>query len=312
MTNTFYVLSIAFLCVSCQGNRKAPNIPAQIEAVTMSPLPFMTDEMNENGRTNVTDLYGFRLGQFRKTATNEFGEPFIQDKDEDGIEYEMFLLKPDTSLYLVFLYDKKTAEKISSIQITGNDTTSDVGFKGFRLGMDKNQVEQILGKPDFRDDVGDYGEQWSYENANYSIEISKNGRLSSVKIWDNYSGFIPDTGKLPNLENIIEYFNSESNADIVCILAPDMEIYYRDQTLFFGKSLKTEIETDYSKIFHTIREIGNGLNRTTDQNSYELNMRFQEGTHPKFVMKINIRHTIREIVFDYMNGQYLIWEIDTQ
>ena len=126
-----------------------------------------------NGQTKVTDLYGFRLGQYRETASNEFGKPFLQDKFEDGFEYEVFLVKPDTSLYMVFEYAVEQTDIIWSIQISGKNTTTDIGFKGLRLGADKKQVEQILGKPENKEDAGVYGKRWDYEKTNYSIEISK-------------------------------------------------------------------------------------------------------------------------------------------
>ena len=267
-----------------------------------------------NGQTIVTDLYGFRLGQYRETATNELGKPFLQDKFEDDFEYEVFLVKPDTSLYMVFEYAAGQTDIIWSIQISGSNTTVDIDFKGLRLGTDKKQVERILGKPDIKEDAGDYGERWSYEKTNYSIEISKSGKLSSIKIKDIYLGSSPDISKIPKFENIVKLMKSNKNAEIGNILAPGIEIYYKDKTLFFEKSLKTEIKTDYSKIFQTIREISKGLEKinTSDLNSYEENMRLVLGQNTKHVIKIKTGHTIKEIVFDYINGQYLIWEINAQ
>jgi len=285
-----------------------------INRIIITTLVLLSALSEVNGQTIVTDLYGFRLGQFRETAANEFGKPFQQDKFEDDFEYEVFLLNPDTNLYMVFEYAAGQTDIIWSIQISGNNTTTDIGFKGFRLGIDKKQVERVLGKPDVKDDIGDFGEKWTYEKTNYTIEISKNGKLSSVKIIDNYSDNIPDISNLPKFKDIIKLMNSKNNADIARILSPGMEFYYKNQTLFFEKSLKTEIKTDYSKIFHTIREISKGLNKinTSDINSYEENMRIMPGQTPKHVIKIKTDHIIKEIVFDYVNGQYLIWEINAQ
>ena len=267
-----------------------------------------------SGQTAVTDLNGFRIGQYRETATNEFGKPIQKDKYEDGFEYEVFIIKPDTSLYMVFEYSAAHTDVIWSIQISGNNTTADIGFKGLKLGLDKKEVERVLGKPDKKEDIGEYGEKWSYDKTNYTAEISKSGKLSSIKITDNYSSKTPDVSKLPKFDNIVKLLSSKNNADIVSILAPGIEIYYKDQTIFFGKSLKSEIETDYSKIFQTIREISKGLNKinTSDENAYEENMRMALGQNIKHVIKIKTGHTIKEIVFEYINGQYLIWEINAQ
>ncbi|HET6555819.1 MAG TPA: hypothetical protein VFG54_00800, partial [Prolixibacteraceae bacterium] len=203
---------------------------------------------------------------------------------------------------------------IWSIQISGNNTTTDIGFKDLKLGLDKKEVERVLGKPDKKDDMGEYGEKWSYDKANYSVEISKSGKLSSVKITDNYSSNTPDISKLPKFDNVVKLLSSKSNADIASILAPGIEIYYKDKTIFFGKSLMKEIETDYSNIFQTIRQISKGLDKInpSDENSYEENMRLALGQNTKHVVKIKTGHTIKEIVFEYINGQYLIWEIKAQ
>jgi len=264
----------------------------------------------------ITDLYGFRLGQFKETAANELGEPFQEGELDDGYKYQAFIIKSDSNSYMIFGCAPEQADIIRSIQISerkGKNATTDTGFKGLKLGTSKKQVEQMLGKPDEKKDIGDYGELWSYdERANYSIEIGTNGKLSSVKIWDIYSDDTPDVTKLPKFKNVIKLMSSKNNVDMASILAPGIEIYYKDQTLFFNKSLKTEIETDESKVFQTIREISVGLNKinTSDPNSYEENIRLVMGQNPKHVVKIKTGHIIKEIVFEYTNKQFLIWEIN--
>ena len=267
-----------------------------------------------SGQTAVTELNGFRIGQYRETATNEFGKSVKHDKYEDGFEYEAFIINKDSSLYMVFEYAAEHTDVIWSIQISGNNTAKDIGFKGLKLGLDKKEVQSVLGKPDKKDDMGEYGEKWSYDKTNYSVEISKSGKLSSVKITDNYSSNKPEVSKLPKFDNVVKLLSSKNNVDIASILAPGIEIYYKDQTMFFTKSLKTEIEMDYSKIFQTIREISKGLDKikTSEENSYEENMRVALGQNPKHVIKIKTGHVIKEIVFDCINGQYLIWEINAQ
>ena len=49
-----------------------------------------------------TRLGGFMLGQLRECPKNQFGEPLVSEKFDDGFEYEIFLLRPDTSLYMIF------------------------------------------------------------------------------------------------------------------------------------------------------------------------------------------------------------------
>jgi len=267
--------------------------------------------LDENEHTVITELYGFRLGQYKHTTKNEFGEPFQGGKFEDESEYEMFFIDSEKSIYMVFIYSKEQNKTIESIQLSGDNFMADIGFYGLRLGIDKEKVEKVLGKPYDKKDIGEYGEQWNYENKNYSIEISHKGKLSSVKIWDTYSSNTSIMGKRPEFESIIKLMSSNNNTDIGHILAPTVEIYYKGQTLCFEKSFGTEIKTDFSGIFQTIREIINGLDKinTYDPNSYEENMRVVLGQNMKHVVKIKKGHIIQEIVFENINGQYLIYEI---
>lgn len=287
--------------------------PKQMKNILTALLLFI-GLINVNAQAIVTELNGFQIGQFREAPANEFGSPFQKDKFEDDFEYEVFIIKPDSSLYMVFEYAAGKTDIIWSIQITGNDLTTDIGFKGLKLGLDKTEVERVLGKPKNKENMGEYGEKWSFDQTNFSVEISQNGKLSSIKITDNFSGKKPDVSKLPKFEDVVKILSSENNADIARLLAPGIEIYYKDKTMFFGKSFKTEIESDYSNIFQTIREISKNLNKinTADENSYEESMRFALGQNPKHTIKIKTGHTIKEIVFEYINGQYFIWEINAQ
>ena len=282
--------------------------------ITTTILLLLLTLFEVSGQTAVTELNGFRIGQYREAAINEFGKPVQQDKYQDGFEYEAFIISADTSLYMVFEYASGQTGVIWSIQISGNNTTKEIGFKGLKLGLDKKEVQRVLGIPDKKEDIGEYGEKWSYDKTNYSVEISKTGKLFSVKITDSYSSNTPDVSKLPKFDDVVKLLNSKTNADISSILAPGIEIYYKDQTMFFGKSIKKEIETDYSKIFQTIREISKGLDKinTSNESSYEENMRVALGQNTKHVVKIKTGHIIKEIVFEYINGQYLIWEINAQ
>lgn len=275
---------------------------------------ILTTVINGNAQTIITDLNGFRIGQYRETASNEFGAPAKHDKYEDGFEYELFIIRPDTSLYMVFEYASGHSDIIWSIQISGYDTKEDIGFMGLKLGMDKEGVKRIIGEPNSIDDIGDYGQMWNYTNSNYSVEISNSGQLASIKITDNYSNKSPDISKLPTFHKVVKLMSSKKNADIANIVSPGIEIYYKNQTIFYKKSIRTEIKNDYSKVFQTIRELSKGLSKinTSDTNTYEENIRVSLGQNPKHVIKIKSGHTIKELVFEYINGQYLIWEINAK
>ncbi len=268
------------------------------------------------GQTFYSELYGFKIGQYRTTAKLELGSPFQYGKLDDGFVYEVFLLKPDTSLYIVFEYASYDTEIIWSIQVTGYNTSTELGFKNAKLGLDKDQTEQIFGKPTSIEDIGDYGQKWEYENTNLSLEVNTYGRFSSIKILDNSKELFPepDFSKIPTFEKIQQTLSSQNNEDISKLLSGDIEIYHNKVTYFFKKSFKTELKTDYSKIFSVIREISKDLStiNTKNINEYEENMRLTYGADMKHVIKIKKGHIIKEIVFKYFGGEYLIYEINAQ
>jgi hypothetical protein len=55
---------------------------------------------NANAQQFYTNLFGFRIGQYREAAKTQLGKPFKSGKFDDGFEYEAFPLNPDKSLYM--------------------------------------------------------------------------------------------------------------------------------------------------------------------------------------------------------------------
>ncbi|MFA5783158.1 MAG: hypothetical protein WC868_12900 [Bacteroidales bacterium] len=265
------------------------------------------------GQKIYTDLYGFRLGQYREAAKNELGIPFQSGKYDDGFEYEVYLLKPDTSLYITFEYAANKTDIIWSIQVSGSNSTIDIGFQNIKLGIDKSQLKKAFGKPTTNEDIGEYGHQWSYDN--FSFEVNPKGKLTSVKILDNSNELFatPDFNKIPSFDKIQMTLNSNNNSDILNLLSGDIEVYKNDSTYNFKKSFKTEEATDYSKIISLIKAISKDLSTVNTKNAdeYEENMRFTYGEDTKHVIKIKKGHMIKEIVLKYYFGQYVIWEIKT-
>lgn len=259
------------------------------------------------------DLYGFKLGQFRKAAQSELGKPFEKGKFDDGYIYEAFMLKPDSSLHVIFEYSAVDTSLIWSIQVSG-ENNADLGFRNLKLGIDKQQIEQILGKASNKEDIGEFGERWVFDNTNFSVEVNTKGLLSSVKILDCSNDLFPkqDLKKLPTLENIQKIFNTGSNIEIADLLCGDIEVYYKNEVYSFQKSFSTESKTDFSKLFSIIRKISTDLKSVDKKNEkeYTESMRLILGQDPKHVMKFGVRHAIKEIVFKYYGGRYLIYEIN--
>jgi hypothetical protein len=257
------------------------------------------------------NLNGFKLGQFKDSPKNHYGNPIVSDKFDDGFEYEIFNLRPDTSLYMIFEYSPDDLNIIWSIQIYGND--HDPNFKGLKLGMPKSEVQEIIGNPINIIDVGEYGEKWEYDSSNYSFEINTSGILASIKITDeSYKYFTEiDITKMVSLEKLQTILKSKDRTQLSKILAPDIELYIDDSLYYFNKSFEEEMLNDESSIFSLIFKYSNDLLNISvgDTLEYEENMRLMMGVNPMSVIKFNDNHKIREIVYKYQFGRYVIWEM---
>ncbi len=256
------------------------------------------------------NLNGFKLGQLRICPTNHFGVPFMKGQFEDGFEYEGFLLRPDTSLYMIFEYSNINLKLIWSIQIYGSKY--DPNFLGLKLGMPESQVNKILGKPDSIVFIDEYGKRFEYSHSNYSIEISKKGVLSSIKIMDKpLFKPTPDLSKLPSINAVLSVFKNKNKGDLAKILAPDVEIYKLDSIYSFRYSCQDELTGDKSSVYSTLFNESDDLTsmNLSDTLDYHESMRVSVGEEVMHVCKFGDRHKIRELVFKYQFGRYLIYEI---
>jgi hypothetical protein len=280
-------------------------------------LLIMVAALNARGQQFYTNLYGFRLGQYREATRNQLGLPFKAGKEDDGFEYEAFLL-PGKVGYVAFEYAANDTKRIWSIQFTGTSSSIDPGFKNLRLGMDPTEVGKLLERKISVTvkDIGEYGNLLSYDKTNLSVEINKNHKLSSIKILDNsndiYPG-APDVKKIPAFEKIQKTLTSNDNAEILTLLAGDVEVYYKGHTYSFKKSFSNEQSTDYSQVLSTIKTISKDLLTVNTKNPdvYEENIRLKMGENPQHVIKLKKGHLIKEIVLKYFGGQYYIYEIVT-
>jgi hypothetical protein len=261
----------------------------------------------------ISELNGFKLGQYRDVLQNELGSPILQGKYDDGFIYEGYLIKPDSSLYLIAEYAPGRPDEIWSLQVTGSDTSARLGVGSLKIGMSKAQVERLLGKPGKKIDVGEYGSRWEYDNTNYSIEINRKGKFSSIKIKNISDQIFPQdkSSDFPTLEKVQKVLINGTNKEIMAVLCGNTEVYADGNTYFFKKSFATEQATDFSGVIALIRKLSADLATVNpkDLSACDVNLRVQEGDNPKVVFKFKPGHRIREIVFRYFEGRYEIFEI---
>jgi hypothetical protein len=266
-----------------------------------------------NAQEFVTELNGFKLGQFREVPSNEFNTFFQSDKFEDGFEYEAFIINPDSTVYMIFEYAPSDLNINWSIQVTGSKVGYDCHFKNLKLGMSSKEVTKILGKPSSIEDAGEYGKRWEYENTNYSLEINPQGKLSSIKIIDQSDEFYPniDLRTIPDFAQYSKILQSNDKKMISELLAPDIEIYKNDTTYSFKYSFDNEIENDNSELFQRIGEMSILIDQINpiDTLQYEENIRLVLHQNPMHVAKFHVNENFSEIVFKWRFGHYLIWEM---
>lgn len=260
----------------------------------------------------VNELNGFKLKQFRDVPTTEFKKPLQKEIYDDGFEYELFLLKPDSTAYMIFEYADWDKNIIWSIQLYGDDEHLNPNFKNLKMGMSKENLIKEIGQPSNVKNVGEYGEMLEYDNANYSFEINTKNRLSSIKINDLYSEYYPKpkVEEIPSFESVLKTLKSD-NQKISEILSPSLEVYKNDETIYFKNSWQNEIENDVSGIYSLIKESIVGLEKveTSNIDEYEENMRLTFNQDIKHVLKFKKHPKIEEIVLKWELGKYLIWEI---
>ncbi|MES2485324.1 MAG: hypothetical protein V4581_05155, partial [Bacteroidota bacterium] len=218
----------------------------------------------------------------------------------------------EPSLYMIFEYLPSADEAIFTIQVTGTDAKADIRFKGLHFGDAAATVKKALGEPTEKFDIGEFGERWSYNDNNYSVEINNFGKLSSIKIKNTFPENKPEIAKLPDFKkDILPKLTSGKNADIAPLLAPDIEVTSNKKLFYFGQSFDSEIKEDEGKVYTAIKLESKGLKKvnTSKVENFEENVRLVEGMEALHVIKINDPNCdITEIVFKYMNGKWLIWE----
>lgn len=262
-----------------------------------------------SAQTFVRDLAGFRLGQYRDATHRDLGQPDQQGNTDENTAYEAFLLSEEPMLYMVFQYRKTDPDTIWSIQVTGADPKYDIGFRGLRLTALPAEVEKILGKPREKIDVSEHGIRWEFSNTNYSVEIGKDNRLSSVRIVDEPLRE-PDVKNLPQLKDVIGILQAGTNAELGNLLAPDIELYEGDKVLAFESSMKNEIASDGSGVFATVRKLSKELSFVdqTKADQYDVKMRVRPGRDLLHVIQLPKLKTVTEITFKWNGERWQIWE----
>ena len=271
--------------------------------ITFTSLTVISQE-----KVVVDELFGFKLGQYKSVVDNQLGESDAHRYMNDSSLVNFYYVQPDSSTHVAFQF-LPHRDEIYSIQLTG--TKNSIDFYGINLGDKTELVESKFDKPDTIFVVEFYGEEvhtWKYFNKNLSF-VFKDSKLNSIKIWDNFSGTESDT-ELPGLLDYLEVIKSGDRSAISDILSPNMEIFYCDYVFSWKNSFRKDI-TENAAIYKFVVDPQTGLALLNNLDSIpaELNLRFIENYGSFPVYKLPDGYIIKEVVFNYQQGKYKIWEI---
>lgn len=258
------------------------------------------------------ELNGFLIGQYVKAADGTFGKPTQVTTTDDHWTYRAYIFDQKHEAYMVFKFPSWDKERIFTIQIAGDAGTPMRPFLGLVLGDDRSKVQEALGTPEKIEHEKDYPvDLYTYAQRNYSVEINRKGKLSSIQIM-GYDGFAkePDTG-VPDIEVFRKAIVSNDVGSLLQILAGDLEIQRGNQTYDFDKSARAELEDPNSRISRLLFGEKDSLKTafTTEKFLPDTQLRIYEHGPPGSVVKFEHSKIVLEVVYKAEAGKWKIWEI---
>lgn len=259
--------------------------------------------------TNVPDeLFGFRLGQYKSVVTNELGQPSKTKVMDDSTVVDFYLLSKDSSTYVGFQYLPPKPKEINAIQLSGNKV--DRLFYGINLKDSENKLISVFGRPDTlinQEFDGKKGEIWKYIKLNLSI-LFLDKKIESIRIWDDYEN---KNYNYPTIEELLEIVKTKDESKIADLLSPGLEIYYCDKVITWKNSFYKDIYLEKASVLDFITNAEYGLITLSDKKDlvHDDNLRFIMGTGTFPVFKFPNEPLISEVVLNYQQGRYKIWEI---
>lgn len=276
------------------------------------PLLVVLASAAQKSPPSQVELNGFILGQYAKAADGAFGNPTQVRGTEDHWSYRVYLFDKKHNAYMAFKFPPGDLERMISIQIAGDKGTPMRPFLGLVLGGDKLKVQQVLGTPAKIEPEKDSDvDLYTYADRNYSVEINRQGKLSSIQVM-GYTGFAErPASTLPAVDSFRESIVSRSVDRLLTFLGGDLEIYRGEQTYTFAKSARAELEDSHSEIARLFFGEKDSLWAafTTEKFEPDEQIRLYTEASPGSVAKFEHSKILREVVFKMEAGTWKVWEI---
>jgi len=259
-----------------------------------------------------TELNGFLLGQYAGAPDGAFGKPSQVTTTEDHWTYRVYIFDKKHNAYMAFKFSSDDEKRMWSIQIAGDEGTSMRPFLGLSLGDGSQKVLHTLGKPDKIEPEKDYPvDLYTYKDRNYSLEINKEGKLSSIQII-GYAGFSQELPKgNPDIDALKEFIVARDVDGLLTQLAGDLEIYKDDRIVSFARSARTDLTDDRSEIHQLLFGERGSLRSAFLSERFEPDPQIRVYTKavPGSVVKFPRSKIVREVVYKIEPGSWKVWEV---
>jgi len=227
---------------------------------------------------------------------------------EDSIALDFYLLTADSSTYVAFEYLPTQGNPIWSIQLSGKKIKR--LFHGINLGDNEDKLISVFGKPDTvlsQDFDKRKTVNWKYTKLNFSVLLIDK-TIESLRIWDKYDRTYYEE---PTVAQLLDIIKSKDKSKIADILSPGLEIYYCEKIITWKNSFQKDIYEEKQSVFDFITNPDYGLASLIAKGEikHEMNLRYIDkvGTFP--VYKFSKESRIAEIVLNFQQGRYKIYEI---
>ncbi len=253
------------------------------------------------------DLNGFRLQQFTSVVESALGARFQTVDLGDKVAYAYGV---DDNSYMLIYENRKFPNYIDALQLTGTSSKA-LSFKGLTLGNSKSKVISVLGEPDEINETEISGLfAYHYEKRNYSVEIDKNNKLYSIRIFTtNYLvNKIDDSSDVwLNFEKVI---NSNSTEQLLTIIRPDIEVFIGSETYSINTKYSDFTSNPRPKFVKSFFGDNDSVKSAIMNSSpIDEHVRLIKDFGIGLVFKFSEKSILNELVFFPYNGKYRLYEV---
>lgn len=259
------------------------------------------------------ELNGFLLGQHKDAIAASFASLIQADTTADGWIDRVYLVDRPHHAYMAFKFPRDRIDFAISVQIAGDSGTPMLPFLGLKLGDRRQALLARLGQPsDVKHEADLNLDLYEYAQRNYSVEVSAQGRVSSIQIF-TYDGF-PDApkGVAPSLDSLARAL--QAGGDIALqYLMPDVEVYRGGKTIGFTHGALADLLSDTTSIsralFQGPASVAAMLRDSSFRATADVNLRVWEQGGVGWVSKFPAPAPIEELVWKADAGQWRLWEL---